>query len=63
MWLDVKEQNHRAQAVYKGAGFFVEGKLRECLKSGNGYDSLIIMSVLRPEYERLASEANGGFSS
>ncbi|MBN4006715.1 GNAT family protein [Nostoc sp. LPT] len=64
LWLDVKEQNHRAQAVYKAAGFVVEGKLRECLKSENGYNSLIIMSVLQPEYEILASAAkNGGFSS
>lgn len=53
LWLDVKEQNYVAQAVYKAAGFVVEGKLRECLKSDNGYDSLIIMSILRAEYKKL----------
>lgn len=53
LWLDVKEQNYVAQAVYKAAGFVVEGKLRECLKSDNGYDSLIIMSILRAEYKKV----------
>jgi diamine N-acetyltransferase len=50
LWLDVKAQNHRAQAIYKAAGFIVEGTLRECLHTGNGYDSLVIMSMLRQEY-------------
>lgn len=50
LWLDVKAQNHRARAVYRAAGFIVEGTLRECLHAGNGYDSLVIMSMLRQEY-------------
>ena len=45
LWLDVKAQNDRARAVYKAAGFIVEGTLRECLHSENGYDSLVIMSM------------------
>lgn len=44
LWLDVKIQNHRAQEIYRGAGFMVEGTLRECLKSEDGYESLIIVS-------------------
>lgn len=51
LWLDVKEQNHRAQALYAKAGFVVEGALRDCLKTTNGYESLILMSILRSEYE------------
>jgi len=51
LWLDVKQQNKLAQAVYKKAGFVVEGTLRECLKIEGRYDSLIIMSMLRREYE------------
>lgn len=52
LWLDVKVQNDRAQAIYSKAGFIVEGTLRECLQSGNGYESLMIMSMLRQEYEQ-----------
>ncbi|MBD2465044.1 GNAT family N-acetyltransferase [Oscillatoria sp. FACHB-1407] len=50
LWLDVKEHNHRAQALYANAGFVVEGTLRDCLKTTNGYESLILMSILRSEY-------------
>ena len=52
LWLDVKAQNNRAQAVYKAAGFVVEGTLRECLKSAGEYESLIMMSMLQREYEQ-----------
>ena len=52
LWLDVKLQNNRAQAVYKAAGFVIEGILRECLKSESGYESLMIMSMLQQEYEQ-----------
>jgi diamine N-acetyltransferase len=58
LWLDVKEKNHRARAVYEAAGFFVEGTLRECLRAGNGYDSLVIMSLLKQEYEDASPRVN-----
>jgi RimJ/RimL family protein N-acetyltransferase len=51
LWLDVKEHNHRAQTLYAKAGFMVEGTLRDCLKTSDGYESLILMSILRSEYE------------
>lgn len=50
LWLDVKANNHRAKAIYQAAGFSEEGILRECLKSETGYESLVIMSMLRQEY-------------
>jgi diamine N-acetyltransferase len=51
LWLDVKEHNHRAQALYKSTGFVLEGTLRQCLKTENGhYESLLLMSILREEY-------------
>ncbi|MGC5327651.1 GNAT family N-acetyltransferase [Brevibacillus sp. SYSU BS000544] len=50
LWLDVKDFNTRAQHVYEQMGFVAEGKLRECVKVGDTYDSLIIMSILRSEY-------------
>lgn len=51
LWLDVKEQNHRAQGVYTKAGFRIEGMLRDRLKTITGYESLILMSILRSEYQ------------
>lgn len=51
LWLDVKEHNFRARHVYESEGFVVEGKLRECLKSEDGYESLVVMSILRDEYK------------
>ena len=54
LWLDVKVHNQRARGLYEAAGFVVEGTLRECLKTETGFESLIVMSILRPEYERLS---------
>jgi len=51
LWLDVKDFNHRAQALYRSAGFILEGTLRECLKTENGYESLQVMSILSHEYQ------------
>lgn len=50
LWLDVREDNIRAQHVYKTQGFKQEGVLRECIKTDNSYQSLIIMSILSQEY-------------
>lgn len=51
LWLDVKEFNYRAQHLYESEGFLIEGKLRECLKSGDGhFESLVVMSMLHGEY-------------
>lgn len=49
-WLDVKSRNARAQALYRSEGFVEEGRLRESVRSGDGYDSLIVMSMLEDEY-------------
>ncbi len=51
LWLDVKVQNQRARGIYEAAGFVTEGTLRECLHTENGFDSLVIMSMLRQEYD------------
>ncbi|MCU1265873.1 MAG: GCN5-related N-acetyltransferase [Acidobacteria bacterium] len=50
LWLDVKQQNSRARHVYESHGFIVEGVLRECVKAEAGFDSLVVMSMLREEY-------------
>jgi len=53
LWLDVKVQNHRAKRLYETEGFVVEGILRECLKTEKGFESLIVMSMLRSEYSQI----------
>lgn len=50
-WLDVKSGNTRAQALYRSEGFVEEGRLRDSVRTGDGYDSLIVMSLLDREYE------------
>ena len=50
-WLDVKSLNQRAQALYASEGFVEEGRLRESVRAGDGYDSLIVMSMLDREYD------------
>lgn len=51
LWLDVKDFNQRARHLYEAEGFKVEGTLRECLKVGDNFESLVIMSILRSEYQ------------
>jgi diamine N-acetyltransferase len=60
-WLDVKGLNTRAQALYASEGFVEEGRLRESVRAGDGWDSLIVMSMLDREYEaRVALGAEAG---
>jgi diamine N-acetyltransferase len=49
-WLDVKSRNQRAAALYASEGFVEEGRLRESVRTAEGYDSLIVMSMLDREY-------------
>ncbi|MBO9686214.1 GNAT family N-acetyltransferase [Roseateles chitosanitabidus] len=71
-WLDVKGRNTRAQALYRSEGYVEEGRLRECVRIEPGsitpdgidgagdreaYDDLIVMSLLRREYEARVARA------
>ncbi len=49
-WLDVKALNTRAQVLYRSEGFIEEGRLRESVRTDDGYDSLIVMSMLEHEH-------------
>ena len=53
-WLDVKLSNVPAQRLYVDEGFVEEGRLRESVRvsadPADGYDSLIVMSLLDREY-------------
>ena len=54
-WLDVKQLNTRALALYASEGFVEEGRLRESVRissdTADGYDSLVVMSLLDREYQ------------
>lgn len=50
-WLDVKTLNTRALALYRNEGFVEEGRLRESVRAGDGYDSLVVLSLLDREYQ------------
>ncbi len=49
LWLDVYTDNERAIGLYIKEGFIQEGLLRECKKAGDGYRSMVIMSMLENE--------------
>ena len=53
IWLDVFPHNSRARHVYRSIGFVEEGVLRECVKYGDMYRSLVLMSMLESEYRSL----------
>ncbi|MBG9387563.1 GNAT family N-acetyltransferase [Caenimonas aquaedulcis] len=50
LFLDVKAGNSRAKALYDSEGFVVEGQLRDAVKVQGGYETLIVMSMLQPEF-------------
>lgn len=50
LWLDVKSRNTRAEAFYVSEGFQGEGRLREAVRVEDGYESLLVMSMLQAEF-------------
>ncbi|WP_134683072.1 GDP-mannose pyrophosphatase NudK [Brevibacillus migulae] len=55
LWLDVKVDNVRAKSLYASEGFTLEGTLRGCVKNGETFESLHIMSILKSEYGEWSS--------
>lgn len=53
----VFEVNRRAIACYERAGFQYEGLCREAFRTGEGYWSYHIMSILAPEWDALKSRS------
>jgi RimJ/RimL family protein N-acetyltransferase len=49
-WLDVRVRNVRAKSLYDGEGFVQEGLLRESVRGADGFESLVVMSMLRSEF-------------
>lgn len=56
-WLDVKARNLRAQRLYLGEGFIEEGRLRDSVRTDDGYDSLVVMSMLEAEHRARTAPA------
>lgn len=50
LWLDVKPHNERARSLYRSAGFVEEGLMRDALFHDGRFESLVLMSILRPEW-------------
>ena len=50
LWLDLRYKNLRAQNLYQSEGFTREGVLRECIFYNGHYESLIVMSILKNEF-------------
>ena len=52
LWLDVFDDNARGRAAYRREGFVEEGLLREsALKTNGEIGSLVVMSILRREWQ------------
>jgi len=49
VWLDVYPENERARRVYGALGFQEEGTMRDCIRAGDRFRSLILMSLLEDE--------------
>jgi diamine N-acetyltransferase len=50
VWLNTFTWNERAQRAYAAAGFVREGVLRDALVKDGRFESLVVMSILRPEW-------------
>lgn len=56
MYLRVYENNPRAQRTYEKAGFLLEGRQRQAFYADGRYYDVLMMSVLRDEWQAEASE-------
>lgn len=54
--LEVFSFNPRAQKAYQKAGFIEEGRLREAVKGPEGYADIILMAMLRSDWDQLKGE-------
>jgi diamine N-acetyltransferase len=51
IFLRVFETNKRAIRSYDKAGFVIEGRMREAVYRNGNYEDVLLMSVLRPEWQ------------
>jgi len=50
LWLDVLKKNTRAKSLYLSEGFKEEGVLREALLTQEGFQDLVLMSILKKDF-------------
>ena len=50
LWLDVIDDNVRAQHVYRKLGFVEEGRLRKASRRSGDWRDLILFGMLRSEW-------------
>ncbi|GAA2728905.1 GNAT family N-acetyltransferase [Cellulomonas aerilata] len=48
--LDVLAINPRAQALYEGVGFRVEGRMRDAYRDGDRWSDAVVMGILEDEF-------------
>lgn len=58
--LEVFSFNPRAIRSYEKAGFQVEGRLRRAVKDGADYGDILLMAILREEWEAMQANKNKG---
>jgi RimJ/RimL family protein N-acetyltransferase len=58
VWLDVAANNERAIRAYQALGFVEEGRQRQHSYLNGGYVDLVMMGLLRSEWEARASAAD-----
>ncbi len=51
LWLDVAEDNERAQHVYRKLGFVEEGRLREAARRKGDWHDLVLFGMLKSEWQ------------
>ena len=52
LWLDVIDDNARAQHVYRKLGFVEEGRMRQAVKRRGEWRDLVLFGMLASEYAR-----------
>jgi diamine N-acetyltransferase len=56
LFLDVFVNNDRARHVYQTSGFREEGIMRDAIYRDGAYHSLVLMSLLESEYQRVGND-------
>ena len=57
LWFDVIVSNERAKALYLSEGFRIEGRFRDGWKTNQGYEDMLLLSMLKPEYDAAKYDA------
>lgn len=57
IWLEVHGNNERAQRAYAACGFREEGRLRQHVWSDGRYEDLVVMGILRAEWQERQVQA------